>query len=243
MTRSKELTPDEVLEILEKRRKIRNTAGRISHDLCVKEDAQIYERYWSGRDDVSLTLNAGTYSGKKAVEAYYEACGEEIELTSKLIAEKFPEAFEGKTKEELYGVGMINYTPVDSHVIEIAGDGQSAKALFNVRGSYCYLTPSGPVANWTYGYMAMDLISEDGEYKIWHMQLLYNVDNPCGVNFISPGKNYEPVEGFEKIAEFKMPEPNAGKEAEHYHPFRQHQITPEVPEPYETFEDTFSYGL
>ena len=236
-------TTDEVLDILEQRRKIRNTIGRISHDLCVKEDAKIFERYWSKRDDVSLTLNVGTYFGKDAVASYYKACGQEIALSSKLIREKFPEAFEGKSEEELYGVGMINYTPVDSQVIEIAKDFKTAKAIFNVRGSYCYLTQWGPVANWTYGYLAADFVNEDGEFKIWHMQLLYNVDNPCGVNFISPGKSYEEVEGFEKITEFEWPKPNAGKRTEHYHAFRQQDITPQVPEPYETFEQTFSYGV
>lgn len=237
------LTPDELLERLEWRREIRNTLGRISHDYCVMQDAQIYQRYWSKRGDVCLGLNDGFYQGADAVAGYYKALGQKIELTSKLIYEKFPDAFQGKSLKDCYGVGMINYLPLDSHVIEIAGDGQTAKAIFNVRGSYCYLTSAGPISNWTYGWMAVDLVMEDSEFKIWHMQMLYNVDHPCGVSFCDEPKAYEPVPGFEAIEDFKLPEPTVKTTLlEHYHPMRSYSGSPRVPEPYPTFAETFSYG-
>ncbi len=239
----KKFTPDELLERLEWRREIRNTMGRISHDLCVKEDAQIYSRYWSKREDVSLMLNQGTYQGAEAVSGYYYALGEEIALTSKLIYEKFPDAFEGKTPEEVYGVGMINYLPLDSHVVEIAGDGQTAKAIFNVRGSYCYLTEGGPVSNWTYGWTAVDFVMEDGEFRVWHMQMLYNVDHPCGISFVEAPKTFEKVPGFEAIGAFKLPEPNNTAGKPYYSAMRPYTKSPAVPEPYDTFADTFSYGV
>ncbi|MCR5784441.1 MAG: hypothetical protein K6G40_02200 [Eubacterium sp.] len=232
-----------LLEKMEVRRQLRNTIGRISHDLCIKEDGMIYKRYWSKKLDVSLLLNDGGYKGNKAVEQYYGDCAKEIELSSKLIKNKFPDVFEGKTDEELYGVGMINYMPVDSHVIEVAEDFNTAKAIFNVRGSYCHLTGEGPIANWTYGYIAADFIKEDGKYKIWHMQILYNIDNPCGVNFIAPAKSYKRVEGFEAMDDYKMHEPNIKTKVEHYHPFRIVGAFPKVPEPYNTFEETFSYEI
>lgn len=237
------LTPDELLDRLERRREIRNTMGRISHDCCVMQDAQIYRRYWSRRDDVCLGLNDGFYQGAAAVAGYYEALGRKIELTSRLIYEKFPDAFQGKSLEDCCGVGMINYLPLDSHVIEIAGDGQTAKALFNVRGSYCYLTGAGPVSNWTYGWLAADMVMEEDEFKIWHMQLLYNVDHPCGVGFCDEPRTYEPVSGFEAAGEFRMPEPNVKIPLlEHYHPMRPYAGPPRVPEPYAAFGETFSYG-
>jgi hypothetical protein len=239
----KKFTPDELLERLEWRREIRNTMGRISHDLCVKEDAKIYGRYWSRRDDVSLTLNQGTYQGADAVSRYYEALGEEIALSSRLIYEAFPDAFEGKTLDEVYGVGMINYWPLDSYVIEIADDAQTAKAIFNVRGSYCYLTESGPVSNWTYGWAAADFVMEDGQFKVWHMQILYNVDHPCGVSFVDAPKQYDLVPGFEAMKSFHLPEPNVPNGMDYYSATRPYTPSPAVPEPYGTFGDTFSYGV
>jgi hypothetical protein len=237
------LNADQLLDRLEWRREIRNTMGRISHDLCVKEDAEIYNRYWSKREDVSLLLNQGGFQGAKAVAGYYQSLGDEIALSSKLIYEKFPDAFPDQTLSDVYGVGSINYMPLDSQVIEIAQDGQTAKAIFNVRGSYCYLTPGGPVSNWTYGWLAADLIMEDGAFKVWHMQLLYQVDHPCGSNFVDTPAPYPAVEGFEKMADFQPAQPNVEGGMEHYHALRAYQKSPAVPEPYDTFTDTFSYGI
>ena len=240
----KTYTTDELLDRLEWRREIRNTIGRISHDYCVKQEAEIYQRYWSRRPDTCLGLNEGYYQGAEAIRSYYAALGAEIALSSRLIYEKFPEAFEGKTLEDAYGVGMISYLPVDSYVIEISEDTQTAKAIFNVRGSYCYLTDCGPVSNWTYGWLAADFIMEDDEFKIWHMQMLYNVDHPCGVNFTDAPKQFEPVPGFEAMNDFHLPEPNVKTPIlEHYHALRPAAKSPEVPVPYRTFEETFSYGL
>ena len=55
----KELTPMELLDRLEWRRQLRNIMGRISHDYAVKQEAKIYDRYFSRRDDVCLGLSNG----------------------------------------------------------------------------------------------------------------------------------------------------------------------------------------
>ena len=104
----KEFTPMELLERLEWRREIRNVMGRISHDYAIKQEAQVYDRYFSRREDVCLGLNNGYYKGAAAVKGYYDALGEEIRLSSSLIAKMFPRELEGKTEDELNGVGMIS---------------------------------------------------------------------------------------------------------------------------------------
>lgn len=236
--------PELLLEKLEWRREIRNLMGRISHDYAVKQEAKVFERYWAGREDVSLLLNAGGYRGAAAVKGYYDALGEEVALSSKLIAAKFPDALGGKSEEELYGVGMITYLPFESQVIEIADDGATAKGIWNIRGSYCKLTAGGPVANWIFGWAAVDFIREGDEWKVWHMQMLFNVDHQCGVGFCEEEKVFEPVPGFEAIAEFRLPEPNV-KDAGFavFYPDRPKTTSPRCPEPYGTFAETFSYAV
>ena len=64
----KKLGSDALLERLEWRREIRNIMGRISHDHSVKQEAEVYNRYWSRRDDVCLGLNNGFYNGAAAVK-------------------------------------------------------------------------------------------------------------------------------------------------------------------------------
>ena len=150
----KELTPMELLDRLEWRRQLRNIMGRISHDYAVKQEAKVYERYFSRREDVCLGLNNGYYKGAAAVKGYFDALDQEIRLSSRLLQNMFPEELGEKTAEEAYGVGMISYVPFESQVIEIADDGESAKGMWNVRGSTCHLTSQGPIAKWIFGWAA-----------------------------------------------------------------------------------------
>ena len=117
----------------------------------------------------------------------------------------FPEELGSKSAEEAYGVGMISYVPVESQVIEIADDGESAKGLWNVRGSTCHLTSQGPIAKWIFGWAAVDFVREDGEWKILNLLLVFNIDHQCGVAFTEAEKE------FPEVAEFAGDEvlPNA----------------------------------
>lgn len=240
----KDFTPTELLARLEWRRELRNIMGRISHDYAVKQEASVYERYFSRREDVCLGLNNGYYKGAEAVSGYFKALGEEIALSSALIAKLFPKELGDKTEEELYGVGMISYLPFESQVIEIADDGETAKGIWNVRGSTCHLTAAGPVANWIFGWAAVDFVMEDGEWKIWNLLLLFNVDHQCGVGFTEAEKVFEPVPGLEPMADFKLPQPNVPKVLmETFYPDRKRTTSPRCPEPYTTFAETFSYGI
>ncbi len=240
----KEFTSEELLDRLEWRRELRNIMGRISHDYAVKQEASVYDRYFSRRDDVCLGLNNGYYKGAEAVAGYYRALGEEITLSSRLIQQMFPEELGEKTMEEVYGVGMISYVPFESQVIEIADDGQTAKGIWNIRGSTCHLTTAGPVANWIFGWAAVDFVQEDDGWKILNLLMVYNIDHQSGVGFCEEEKVFEPVKGFEAMADFHMPEPNVPMTVlETFYPDRPRTRSPRCPEPYATFADTFSYGI
>lgn len=240
----KELCPQELLDRLEWRREIRNIMGRISHDYAVKQEAEIYNRYFSRREDVCLGLNNGYYKGADAVSGYYKALDEEIALGSRLLQEMFPDELGDKTAEEVYGVGMISYVPFESQVIEIADDGQSAKGIWNVRGSTCRLTEAGPVANWIFGWAAADFVLEDGQWKILNLLLIYNIDHQCGVGFCEDEKVFEPVPELAPMADFHLPEPNfPGTVFQTFCPDRPKAVSPRCPEPYDTLANTFSYGI
>lgn len=240
----KEFTPQELLDRLEWRREVRNIMGRISHDYAVKQEAQVYERYFSRREDVCLGLNNGYYKGAGAVSGYFKALGDEIALGSQLLQKMFPQELGDKTAEEVYGVGMISYVPFESQVIEIADDGESAKGIWNVRGSTCRLTEAGPVANWIFGWAAVDFVKEDGAFKILNLQLLYNIDHQCGVGFCEKEKEFAPVPELKAMAEFRLPEPNVPMTVfETFRPDRPKAVSPRCPEPYDTLANTFSYGI
>ena len=237
-------TPEELLTRWEYRREIQNVVGKMTQSYLMMEEAEIYNRYWSTRDDVCLGVNTGWYSGKEAVSGYYAAFGRKIALASKILTEIFPEKLGGKTEEELYGVGQLGIKPADTFVIEIAEDGATAKGLWSLHGTYADMTPSGPVAYWDWGYYCIDFIYEDGAWKIWHLQYLNDINNPNGGSWTEPPVSYPEDPKWEAMKSFEFPAPNVPctlREA--YYPGRPFTESPPLPEPYETFADTFSYGM
>ena len=237
-------TPEQRLTRWEIRRELQNIMGRLSQSYLMMDEATIYDRWWSKREDVCFGVNDGYYSGAEAVSGYYAALGRRIALASRLIAEKFPEKTSGKTEEELYGVGQIGIKPVDTFVIEIAEDMLSAKGIWSVHGTYVDITPQGPVSYWDWGYYCVDFIPEDGEWKIWHMQYLLDINSPTGDDWAKAPLTFPPEEAFAQMAEVPIPAPNVPCVLRKtYSPDRPFTESPPLPEPYASFAETFSYGM
>jgi hypothetical protein len=244
MTVSKNFTPEELLTRWEYRRELQNIMGKLTQSYLMMEEAQIYDRWWSRRADVCLGINTGWYQGAAAVKGYYDALGEKIKLSSQLLAEAFPEKLGAKTPEELYGVGQLGVKPADTFVIEIAGDNQTAKGLWSLHGTYAEITPAGPVSYWDWGYYCVDFILEDGAWKIWHMQDLNDINTPTGGDWTEAPLTFPEEPVFAPMKDFRFPAPNVPATLrEAYYPGRPFTESPPLPEPYDTFAETFSYGI
>lgn len=241
---SKKFSPEELLGRWEDQREIKNLMGRLSQDYTLKEERSMYEKYWSKREDVCLGINSGWFTGPENVAAYYADEDKRICLESRLIAKAFPKNLDGKTEEELHGVGMMTYRPVDTPVIELSEDGKTAKGLWSIRGSYSILTEGGPQGIWEWGWFALDFIREEEEWKIWHMQYLKEIDRPCGSKWTGPKKEYEALAEFAEIKTYEPLKPNLPRTLRQtWSPERQFTPSPRMPEAYDCFENTFSYGI
>jgi hypothetical protein len=240
---AKKYSTEQLLGKFEDRREVQNLIGRVAAHYVTKEDAKIYADFWSDREDVCLGVNQGYYQGKAAVQGYYEALGEQIAFESKLLQKVFPKQLGELSDEELYGAGMMTYKPFENPIIEIADDGETAKGMWYLRGSYSRLTTSGPVSYYEWGWYCVDFVREADEWKIWHLLAVNDIDYPCGFNWSEPWKGYPPLSGFE-TAQFKLPEPNVKQTVRAlYSADRPFTKLPPMPEPYETFAETFSYGI
>lgn len=234
---------EKLVTVWESRRAVQNLMGIFSGHYLLKREKQIVSELFSEREDICLATNEGYYLGRDAVVGYYEAIHQKNLLTTELIMKKYPEKFTDKTPEEAYGCGLINYKPLDTPVVEIAGDLQTARGIWTCRNSYSDLRPSGPVAFYEWGWVAADFIRENQEWKIWHLQILNDIHVQAGLAYNKREEPYAPVEGFEAIADFKMPEPTVPVTVrELYHTERPKTLPPEVPEPYETYDPAHSYG-
>ena len=182
--------------------------------------------------------------GTEAVKAYYAACCERNKLVARLLQKRFPEQLGGKSEDEIYGVGPFKVKPLSSPVIEVAADGKTAKGLWHCQGAYNDVETCGPVANWTWGYFAADFVRAEDGWKIWHLSYTNDVDCICGQSW---GKEKQPLPElpeFAELGEFKYPEYTVSKTIRTlYTPVRPHTDAPRIPEPYNTFADTFSYGI
>lgn len=240
----KALTPEEKLNRFEDLREIKNLMGRMSADYLDCKQAGMFDAYWSKRDDVCLAVNSGYFTGSDSVAAYYANLADRVALESSLIKAHFPDDLAGKSDEEVFGVGHMDYKPVETGIIEIAGDRKTAKGLWCMRGAHAKFTPYGPWGMWEWGWFAADFVMEDGEWRIWHLQYIIDVLKKAGTDWTGPDPEGEVIPQFAALADFKEAEPDVPAILhENYNAGRAFSPSPRQPEPYETFSETFSYGM
>jgi len=163
-----------------------------------------------------------------------------------------------KNEPSAYPVGTwgihMNTTPV----IEVAGDGKSAKGIWFSPGIMMNYTgqkdkdgndlAGGMVFFEKYG---ADFVKENGVWKIWHIQMFYDWVPSIGDDWTKPGAKKQQPQAMpagdkgdkaaappEQAQTKTKPNPNV---YESWSPTRVSSITPKIPEPYYTFSETFSY--
>ena len=236
-------TSEQLVGIFEDQRDLKNLMGKVCYTSLLKQEDKMVGRFWSAREDICLGVNRGYYVGRKAVSGYYDAVYQHTVKSTEFLKKAFPERMEKLSPEEQFGAGSMDVKPMDTAVVEIAGDGETAKGIWYSRGTYNDITPQGPVAFWDYAVFACDFVRENGAWKILHMLRLSDIVVPGGKYW---GTTYEPYPDLPEFAGtrgFEAPEPTVKKTLhEAYYPGRPFMPLPEPPVPYETFAETFSYG-
>lgn len=243
---AKKLSAEQYLVKFEDHRELQNLAARYVVGFLFKKEEELYEKYWSKREDVCLGFNDGWYVGPDALQGYYNALVEKTKLVAKLVKQKFPEKLGDKTDEELYGTGTFGMKPIDTGVIAVAEDRQTAKGIWFIRGNHSELTTRGPVAYWNWGWLAVDFIMEHDEWKLWHVLEVDDILIPVGMKWAAGPQEppYEELPEFAAMADFKLPEYTVKQiNREYYTADRPATPSPPIPEPYDTFVETFSYGI
>lgn len=242
---SRQWNSEELLSRWEKRRALQNLMVRFfSQDYLMRRENKMYDTYWSKADDVCLGVNNGYYQGAAAVQAYYQGLADRTALESKLIQQKYAAQVGNLPAEEAYGMGIMDMKSLVAPVIEIAADGATAKGIWTIHGMNTKLTAAGQVSYWERAYVAGDFVWEDGAWKVWHLLYVQDLDAPSGTNWADPAPEYPADPAYAALADFRFPEPNVKMTVyETYSAARPFYAPPAYPEPYETFAETFSYGL
>ncbi len=220
-------------DVVEDTTAIANIMGAFTFLNCYKQHKRQFEN-WS-HNEPTITLNDGKYVGYEAVKAFFVDYHEaQTRWANETMRKLFPEELGGKSDEEIWAVGSNTVLNFTTPLIEVAFDGQTAKGMWYVYGSTTEVYSTGPKAAWNFGRCAVDFVKEDGVWKIWHMTMFTDIQCPVGGNW-GKDKMY-PHEGVE------IPEPTV---KEHYYTGYGEDflslVEPPLPEPYDTFANTFSY--
>lgn len=118
---------------------------------------------WSGREDCQVTMPWGVYDGIEGVKTCY---------LKDHADRNAPDA-------EKHLKGRMLMHELDTEVLEVAADGQTAMGVWLSFGHETYMLKNSKArAQWICHKYAADFIVEDGEWKFWRMRVypLYRAD-------------------------------------------------------------------
>jgi len=234
----KELTLEEKIQRALDYQEIQNVASLHEYYHAALMHKEEYENIWSRkRDDISWTNNNQRFFGRKAFYKFYvENLGKEKANWLEVLHKFRPDV---EVKPENYGAGILWCHTLTTPVIQIAGDGQTAKGVWMSWGHVTNPTPDGLKATWAYEKYGIDFIKEDGEWKIWHLHTFVDFYSPVDGSWTNPATNMAanrerstlPKEDWYETGEYYVG----------YSPTTVPRLEPRPPVPYYTFSETFSY--
>ncbi len=180
------------------------------------------KQLWVGAPEYQKTAsfgrNTGFYTGMDEIRSYY------VEKHAEDLGD---------------GIGTINAFPVSTGLVELAGDGKTARGLWYCIGQSTSKKKDGSICPmWITGKVAMDFVKEGEDWKIWHIMESNDVSCEAGTNY-SEQPVYIDYETDPVAVEFGTPTIPV---LTHDVMFNWWDNYPAPPEPYETWSDENSYG-
>jgi hypothetical protein len=223
------------IQVLEDVREIANIMGRYIYKHEVHKDAEFLNSIFANRDDISWEVaNFGVFYGKKGVKRTLDA---------------HSGIMEGKDRKQApppmeHPGGMIMHT-LTTPVIEIAGDGKTAKGVWISPGHETGIDDvTGKLrGQWCWTKYGCDFIKEDGKWKLWHYHVYRIFRTPYDMDWT---EEYESKrEATRKAQTPALPGMTPDFPTTYDNPYTTkyvEQMIPAPPEPYETFDKATSYG-
>lgn len=196
----------------------RNLMGRFSYYHAVYRSKECLA-LWADREDSSLELIWGSYSGIGQIKKYF--------------LEDLGDRSDSKVQEKIKGTA--NVYEADTEIIEVAEDLKTAKAAFISQGNETYVDRSADEeivhAQWVWNKYAVDFIQEDGEWKIWHIHCYPMFRSEFGEGWAEAAQ-IDPKDYSDTHAELK-------EQIWHYDKNEVYPADqPEPPKPYTSFGET-----
>ena len=182
----------------------------IANDWRARELDELWVREPDHQETAAFGKNIGWYVGMDNIRAWYD---------------------------KRHGDGYMAFHPATTGLVELAGDGKTAKGLFYSIANETEPNGDGTAkALWMPEKLAFDFIKEGDEWKIWHLVAAVDLVSEAGTDY----SEQDPYPDYEKdLADFGEP---TVKQLIHDGTFNWWDDYPAMPEPYETWSDDISYG-
>lgn len=199
---------------------------------------EIFERLFSKREDITLTVNNGQFNNRYSIYQSFVLDQEQDALEYFLaVKERYPEIADRQV--DMRRLHMYRKPLMHNMVFELAEDQCSAKGLFYTT-AYVYntATPSGVKdCRWIMERHAADFIYEDGEWKILNFRV--NSDAEGLMDTYQWPLYNRVVPEFDTLDNYDLP----GTYHSPYSLLQVPQNTPAIPEPYQTYTAENSYAV
>lgn len=226
-----------------------NVMARFTYSQELGMDEKTFDALWAEREDISFGENEGFMVGRESVRSFLIDNQRAIRRADQAIVCAADQALSNGA--EALGAGYMKRVNLMSPLIEVARDGKTAKGMWYCPGVDTQSEQDGEMhLTWHYIRYAVDFIKESENWKIWH---LFE-----GSEFqFEMGHAYIPATGMRPLPDATVYELNPAvkdlplgrtMKADYDLPVHLYSIDygwsvyPVVPVPYETFENTFSYG-
>ena len=188
----------------------------------------------------SFGQNHGYWVGIERIKLVY---GELNERNRKKNLERVSQLHpEVENTEDNEGIGSLIMHTLTTPIIEVAGDGETAKGMWYSPGQVTEVGSDGkPMAMWMWEKYGVDFVREDGKWKLWHLHMFTDFAVVPGESWIDPAVKSDFSSG---DTVHRPPEMKPDIEEVTYRewsPTTVPRLVP-MPEPYYTFNETFSYG-
>lgn len=238
-----DFTPEQLADRWEDHRTVENLMARW-FGYTLLRDYESVRGLWCVENEPCLGFNNGYYKGAEAVSGYYDALEAQALAKAQVAKAVYADKLGDTPVEKLMGVGSFEVSTLTAPLIELAGDGKTAKGLWYLYGADVDLEADGPRSEWVFGRIGADFIREAGGWKLWHLLIVEDVRAPFRQKWTEEYALPEADPRFAPIGKVGMPEPNVPCQVmEYFHKRRPLYVIPPLPVRYDSFEDTFSYGV
>ena len=212
---------------------VQNLIGRYEfyHFANMYDDPRYLNLFANGDPDTKVQMSAGIWQGPDAAKRLLKFYGIGIG----------GDGF----------VGQMHIHPISTPVLEVAGDGRTARGVWMSDGIEAVIRDGSPKGTNIWLKYCVDFKMVNGEWKIWHLNtypVFWQVydqpwqsgePNMLGGKLAAPGGKAAPVIPPEAEA-FKPDRPNNNLAKAMYKPSTVQTLQPVPPTPYDTWDDSMS---